>query len=133
DAAKEYEEAYRIKSDPVLLFNIGQAYRLGGEHADALRSYKAYLRRLPEAPNRREVEVQIARLQRLIDEQRAAPPAEPTRRPPARPRRAPQPRPPPSRLRPSRWHNPRPLRRSGHRSTRNGGYGPRSGRRSPGR
>ena len=71
DAAKEYEEAYKLKSDPALLFNIGQAYRFAAENAEALRAYKAYLRRSPEASNRREVEAHIVKLQKLIDEQRA--------------------------------------------------------------
>lgn len=77
-AAKEYEEAYKNKSDPVLLFNIGQAYRFAGENADALLAYRAYLRRLPDAANRQEVEARIARLQQLVDAQKAsAPPPAP--------------------------------------------------------
>ena len=31
DAAREYEEAYKYKPDPALLFNIGQAYRAAGD------------------------------------------------------------------------------------------------------
>jgi len=72
EAAREYEIAYRLKSDPALLYNIGQAYRFAGDAAEALRAYKAYLRRSPEAPNRREVDAQIAKLQRLVDEQRTS-------------------------------------------------------------
>src|SRR5438094_10470400 len=49
DAAAEYERAFLLVDDPSLLFNMGQAYRLGGDAARALRSYRAYLRRVPDA------------------------------------------------------------------------------------
>lgn len=72
DAAKEYEAAYRLRSDPVLLFNIGQAYRLAGENEKALHAYRSYLRRVPDARNRREVKARIAMLDRLVREQARA-------------------------------------------------------------
>ena len=75
EAAAEYEEAYQAKPDPALLFNIGQAYRLAGESEPALRSYRSYLHKVPDAPNRAEVEGYIERLQKAIDAQKAAPPA----------------------------------------------------------
>ena len=77
DAAREYEEAYKYKPDPALLFNIGQAYRAAGDSEAALTAYKSYLRKVPEAPNRHEVETHIERLQRLVDEQHKAPPSPP--------------------------------------------------------
>ena len=67
DAASEYELAYRAKDDPALLFNIGQAYRLAGVPAKALLAYKAYLRNVPDAPNRGEVEKWIGELQARTD------------------------------------------------------------------
>src|SRR5262245_40948896 len=78
EAAREYEEAYKLKSDPALLFNMGQAYRLGGDNVAALRAYKSYLRRSPEASNRRDVEAYIVKLQKLIDEQQATSTGPPT-------------------------------------------------------
>jgi tetratricopeptide (TPR) repeat protein len=72
EAAREYETAYEIKDDPALLYNIAQAYRLGGDHANALRSYRSFLRRLPNAPNRPDVETKIAELQKVIDAQAKA-------------------------------------------------------------
>jgi len=69
EAAKEYEEAYTLKSDPALLFNIGQAYRLAHENEKALHAYRSYLRYVPDAPNAKVVEAQIEALQRLIKEQ----------------------------------------------------------------
>lgn len=80
-AAHEYEEAYQAKPDPALLFNIGQAYRAAGDATEAITAYKAYLRHVPEARNRADVEAHLARLQRTLDEQRAAAPT--TASPPA--------------------------------------------------
>jgi tetratricopeptide (TPR) repeat protein len=70
DAAREYEAAYEAKNDPALLYNIAQSYRLAGEHSSALGAYKAFLRNMPGAPNRAEVEKRIADLQALVDEER---------------------------------------------------------------
>ncbi|MCU1280554.1 MAG: hypothetical protein JWM53_4100 [bacterium] len=73
DAAHEYEEAYKYKPDPALLFNIGQAYRAGGDAGEAVTAYRSYLRHVPDATNRAEVEGHIEKLQRLVGEQRRAP------------------------------------------------------------
>jgi tetratricopeptide (TPR) repeat protein len=70
EAAHEYEEAYKAKNDPALLYNIGQAYRLGGEAQAAMTAYHAYLRRLPTAPNRAQVEEHLSVLQRQLDAER---------------------------------------------------------------
>jgi tetratricopeptide (TPR) repeat protein len=89
DAAKEYELAFEAKPDGVLLFNIAQAYRLAGDYGEAISYYKSYLRRIPRATNRTEVEARIGEMQRLLEEQRQAqerPPAgtmAPEVRPPA--------------------------------------------------
>lgn len=69
EAVKEYEAAYRAKDDPALLFNIGQAYRGLGDAQAAIRAFRSYLRRLPDAPNRAEVESRIVELQKVADEQ----------------------------------------------------------------
>jgi tetratricopeptide (TPR) repeat protein len=75
EAAREYEEAYKLKNDPALLFNIGQAYRGAGADREAVTAYRSYLRKVPDAPNRGEVEAHIARLQKKIDQQQqTAPP-----------------------------------------------------------
>lgn len=72
EAVKEYEAAYRAKDDPALLFNIAQAYRLSGDLPNAIRTYRSFLRRVPEAPNRAEVDKRIIELQKAIDEQAKA-------------------------------------------------------------
>jgi tetratricopeptide (TPR) repeat protein len=85
EAAHHYEEAYRLVSDPDLLFNIGQAWRLAGSPEKALVAYKAYLRTAPtDAPNREPVRRRITELERMIVETRrlsTAPPPD-TSRPP---------------------------------------------------
>jgi outer membrane protein assembly factor BamD (BamD/ComL family) len=62
EAIREFSDAYRIKDDPVILFNIAQAHRLAGHSADALRTYRMYLMKVPSATNRPEVERLIAEL-----------------------------------------------------------------------
>jgi tetratricopeptide (TPR) repeat protein len=69
EAIAEYGAAYRIKDDPALLYNLGQANRLAGHSIEALRLYKVFLSRSPDATNRAEVEAKIAELQKLVDQQ----------------------------------------------------------------
>jgi tetratricopeptide (TPR) repeat protein len=65
-ALAEFTEASRLKDDPALLYDIAQCYRHMNQPEDALRFYRAYLRRLPEARNRAEVETKIAALQEAL-------------------------------------------------------------------
>src|SRR5690242_15095704 len=58
-AVDEFEAAYRLRPDPVFLYNIAQAYRLDDHAEQALHFYKAYLRSAPDARNRAEVEQRI--------------------------------------------------------------------------
>jgi tetratricopeptide (TPR) repeat protein len=91
EAAKEYEAAFEAKNDPALLFNIAQAYRFGGDYAKAIAAYRSFLRRVPEAENRADIERRIAELQKLADEQKrnqSTPPTgtlKPGENPPATP------------------------------------------------
>ncbi|HEX4460302.1 MAG TPA: tetratricopeptide repeat protein [Polyangia bacterium] len=71
-AVKEYEAAYDAKSDPALLYNIAQAHKLAGHSADAIRFYRVYLVRVPDAPNAGEVRAKIAELQRALEQQQKA-------------------------------------------------------------
>lgn len=66
-AINEYMAAYQLRNDPVLLYNLGQAHRLAGHLRDALRFYRVYLQRLPEADNRVEVERKIAELKIAVE------------------------------------------------------------------
>ncbi len=72
EAAAEYEAAYEAKQDPALLFNLGQAYRLAGKRDRALQSYQHFLRRLPQAPQRADVERRIAELVAQAEQDRLA-------------------------------------------------------------
>jgi tetratricopeptide (TPR) repeat protein len=79
EAIAEYMAAYKIKDDPALLFNIGQAHRLAGHNAEALRFYKTYLTKVPDASNRSEVETKMADLAKQIEREKqgVAPPTPP--------------------------------------------------------
>jgi tetratricopeptide (TPR) repeat protein len=93
-ALAEFREAYRLKPDPSFLFNIAQCHRRLGENEAALDFYRKYLRSLPDAPNRADVERMIAELhakEAAAQPEPAPPPATtpvatPTPAPPAPPR-----------------------------------------------
>jgi hypothetical protein len=70
ESVREYMAAYQAVDDPSLLYDIAQAYRLWGKKGDALRFYKSYLRKMPRAANRAEIEQKVAELERAIDVER---------------------------------------------------------------
>jgi tetratricopeptide (TPR) repeat protein len=79
-ALEDFKSAYRVRDEAVLLYNIAQCQRLLGQSEDAVRSYKAYLRRAPTASNRDEVQAKIAALEQALtarDRARAIPPIPP--------------------------------------------------------
>ncbi|MBA3454415.1 MAG: hypothetical protein H0T42_15090 [Deltaproteobacteria bacterium] len=55
-AAVRFESAYASEPDPVYLFNIAQAYRLGNACAKAVSYYKRFLADVPNPPNLAKVE-----------------------------------------------------------------------------
>jgi tetratricopeptide (TPR) repeat protein len=69
EAIAEYSAAYRLKDAPEILYNMAQAHRLAGHPGDALRLYRQYLVKVPNASNREQVQVKIDELQKLIDQQ----------------------------------------------------------------
>lgn len=71
EAISEYSIAYRIKDDPALLYNLGQAHRLANHPADAIHFYRMYLTKVPDAPNRDEVTTKLSELQGRIEQQHA--------------------------------------------------------------
>jgi tetratricopeptide (TPR) repeat protein len=81
EAIAEFEEAYRYKDAPGLLYNIGQAYRLSNRPEEALRYYRTYLEKKPDAANAADVQAKIDRLTAILEERKAAnpPPAEKAR------------------------------------------------------
>lgn len=80
EAVDEYQKAYEIGGDPAMLYNVAQSYRLNDQLQEALRFYRRYLQRSPNARNREDVERKIADLEKTVEERRkaaaaAAPPA----------------------------------------------------------
>jgi tetratricopeptide (TPR) repeat protein len=85
EAIDEYENAYLISADPVMLYNIAQCHKQNNQPEEAIRFYKNYLRNAPNASNRNDVEKRIAEMERLAEERRrtgAAPPPVTTAPPP---------------------------------------------------
>jgi len=81
EAIEAYQKAYLNVEDPVFLYNIAQSHRLNNQPEDAIRFYKNYLRRSPEAANRGEVEKKMEDLQKEIDDKAKGlnkPPTQPT-------------------------------------------------------
>ena len=60
DAIKSWKDAYLISKKPLLLFNIGQAYRLSGDCKQANVFYDSYQREEPNPKNAAELEEALA-------------------------------------------------------------------------
>jgi tetratricopeptide (TPR) repeat protein len=71
-ALERFEQAYNLSPRPVLLYNIGVTLDRLRRDEDAVARFTEYLERVPDAPDRAEVEARIRVLQRAIDERRAA-------------------------------------------------------------
>lgn len=72
EAIREFEAAYQLKNDPAFLYNLAQAYRLVGNPERALHFYRTYLRYVPKAANRAEIEERIEALEKAAAEKGAA-------------------------------------------------------------
>ena len=95
-ALAAFKKAYLNYEEPVFLFNIAQCYRAMGDKPAAARTYRAFLRNWPKAPNKEQVERIIAQLDAAIAQDasaRAAPP--PDTLPPSKPEVAKTTPPPP--------------------------------------
>jgi len=66
-ALELYRQAYKLHPLPGFLFNIAQCHRNLGQHRKAVFHYRIYLARLPDAPNRRDVQELIALSQAALD------------------------------------------------------------------
>jgi len=82
DAIKEFEAAYQLKNDPAFLYNLAQSYRQAGNHERALHFYKTYLRYVPKAPNRADIEEKIKTEEQLAAQQPGTTPPAVTTPPP---------------------------------------------------
>ena len=77
-ALEHFKTAYLAFEDPAILFNIAQCERLLNHKQEALRSYRIYLQKRPEAPNRDQIENIIATLQEAINKDQKASSLPPT-------------------------------------------------------
>ena len=99
EAVDEYQKVYEIDGDPVMLYNIAQAYRLNDQPQESIHFYRRYLQRSPEARNKEDVERKITAMEKLIEERRkaaalVAPPPPKTEAKPVAVPEPPQPPPP---------------------------------------
>jgi hypothetical protein len=60
-----FHDAYRLSARPELLYNIGQTADRLRMDSDALKAFRMYLEKLPDAANRREVENRVHVLEEL--------------------------------------------------------------------
>lgn len=66
EAAEEYIIVYRLRPLPALLFNIAQSYRQAGMYEKARSFYKSYLREVPDAKNKADIEKSIREMDDLL-------------------------------------------------------------------
>lgn len=66
DAILLFQQADGFRPNPAFSFNIGIAYEDMGDSAMALHYYRHYLRQLPKATDRDEVDQRIRKLERLL-------------------------------------------------------------------
>jgi tetratricopeptide (TPR) repeat protein len=76
-AMAEFATADRMAPSPLLEFNIALCHERLGEKAEAVRRYRNYLDRVPDAQNRAQVEAKIAALEADAKAEAGAPPAAP--------------------------------------------------------
>ena len=65
-AAAEFRDAFRLRSEPGILFNLAQSMRLAGNPKDAAFFYGRFLSLRPGAPNREAIEATIAEMDRAL-------------------------------------------------------------------
>src|SRR5579859_4449775 len=63
-AVREFEEGYRLKPQPLFLYNLGNAARRAGQKRKALEMFRRYLRERPDAGERHEVLQRIDELEK---------------------------------------------------------------------
>jgi len=71
-ALDAFKEAFRNFEEPSMLFNVAQCHRQLGQKRDAVRFYRAYLRDVPAATNRAEVEKLVSDLEEQLAQEAAA-------------------------------------------------------------
>ena len=77
-ALGHFERAYELSGRAELLFNIGLAAQRARRRERALEAFREYLRLVPDAPNRADVEARIAEVEELVAASPDAPPDGPS-------------------------------------------------------
>jgi tetratricopeptide (TPR) repeat protein len=72
DAIREFNKAYRLDPNPVLVFNMARAFEELQQYDSAIEYYRKYLEMLPDAPDRKTVEESIRTLE-ILQKQAATP------------------------------------------------------------
>ena len=80
-AIAEFAAADGIAPSPILEYNMALCYERLGDRSEALRRYRLYLKRVPEAKNRAVVEQKIAQLEKAMRDESVRP-KEPERKNP---------------------------------------------------
>lgn len=75
-ALSRFEQAYSLSPRPVLLYNIAVTLDRLRRDEEAVAKFREYLERVPDAPDRAEVEARLAVLERAIAEREAREAAE---------------------------------------------------------
>jgi tetratricopeptide (TPR) repeat protein len=65
DAAIEYEEAFKLKQDPAILFNAAQSFRLAGDNQKALLLYNNIIKLYPSTPYAKDSRERIEKLSQV--------------------------------------------------------------------
>jgi len=68
DAVDIFLETNRLYPDPKLSFNVGKAYEGLGNLAGALRYYREYLRRVPDASDAKDVDSHVRQLEQTLSQ-----------------------------------------------------------------
>jgi hypothetical protein len=68
-----FERAHELSGRPQLLFNIGATFERMGERARAIDAFERYLREVPDAHNRSEVEERLHMLRAGLDARESPP------------------------------------------------------------
>jgi hypothetical protein len=71
-SAREFQAAYEITKDPVLLYNIGESWERAGDGNRAVAAYGAYLAAVPDAQDKADVQQRIRAIEerqfKLVDQ-----------------------------------------------------------------
>src|SRR6185369_6091068 len=76
DAWDYFRQAYLLSKRPELLYNVGQSADRLRMDREALAAFRLYLKKLPTADNRREVENRVRALEERLGENAGSAPSE---------------------------------------------------------